>query len=329
MGLFLTTDDFKASAPDITRSYDFERDLEPKINQIVEIRILDYISEAEYNNLDLAYNADNLSADQETLLKSLKPAIAYFVYLHLLTVNRVNVSTMGTMESRSEDGTSSAASFHAIADVKEEIGDLAYSFLNKSLKYLEAKKAVFPDWAASESYTKLNSTFVNTAELFTEHGTYSLNLYSFLTLKPYLQRVHRQIEVKVGETLTADLLSKMLAGTLSAAEKKAVKYLQAWQAPEALILSLPYFRVKPLGNSLLLKSSLDGPEGLRVAPDNVIRHIENDLRTLAESAKTKALKYFTENTTDFPDFPLSDHELDDGDPSYKFPDNSNKKSFRV
>lgn len=328
-GLFFDTDDFKLSAPDITRNYDFDKELSPKIELIVRQRLFPFISEAEYLVLETAYQDDTLSAAQESLLKDLKPAIAHFVYTHLLTANRLRIASMGVQENRSEDGSSGPASFHAIQDVKEETIDLAYGFLNSSLVYMDANKASFAAWAASASYTRYRNTFVYTPELFEEAAGLAVDMYSFLSLKPYIKLAEKEITAAISMALKEDLLSKDIAGTLSAEEEEAVRLIREWQAPLSMLKALPYFRVKNQGPTILLRQSLDGPKGAAGATNDLVRHIMRDLSYAIDLAKTELLKYFEENSSSFPDFPLKDYDLSDGDISYKLPDNSYKKSFRV
>lgn len=329
MGLFANTPDFKLYAPGISKSYVFEGDLEPKIEQVVETRIIDFISESLYDDLVSKYEGNTLGAEETKLLEFLKPTIAQFTYLHLLTINRVNVTSFGVSESSAEDGTATPASFHAIQDVKEEVSDMAYTFFNKALKYLEEQKANFSLWANSDSYTQLRNTFVWNLELLNEHASYNFNLHSFLSLKPFLKRAGKDIEGLLSKTLKEDLLSKLQAGTLAGSEVEAVALIQAWEAPLALKHSFPYFRIKANGNNILLKTQLDGPGPSSNVGNDLIRHLMATVEALEQTAKGELVKYMDANYEDFPAYTKTENEFLDGELNNHFPDNANKKSFRV
>ena len=329
MGLFANTPDFKLHAPGISKSYVFKGDLEPIIEQIVETRIIDFVSEEQYNDLVTKYEADSLGAEETKLLEYLKPAIAQFTYLHLLTINRVNVTSFGVSESSAEDGTANPASFHAIQDVKEEVSDMGYSFFNKALKYLEAQKATFSLWAGSDSYTQLRNTFVWNLELLNEHATYSFNLHSFLSLKPFLKRAGKSIEAVLSKTLKDDLLSKLKAGTLAGNEIEAVELIQAWEAPLALMLAMPYFRIKAVANNILLKTALDGPGPSGSVDNSIVTHLMTTVDSLQQEAKGALIRFMDTNYEDFPAYTKTENEFSDGETNSHFPNNTNKQSFRV
>lgn len=329
MALFLDTEDFKRHAPEIHRNYHWDT-LKVSVDQITRLRVIDYISQAEYDNLESAYLGSSLSAKQTILLTYLQPAIAYFTYLHLLSTNRVQLSTMGVQESRSDDGTSSPASYHAIADVKEEVAEIAYSFMEQALAYLESEKATFTDWASSESYTLIKSIFVWNTSLFNKYVKSGMSRYTFLSVRAQLLSIQEdEILPELGQTFYDSLLTKLAANSLTADEQKVVDRIQAWQAPAAMLRAIPIHRVKLLDGGLQMRSHLDGPERNQTATLDAIQELKDQLARQTAAAKTRLLNFLTTNSDTYTDFTPSEHLLDDGAVSHKLPNNSFKKSFRV
>ena len=227
MALFKNTEDFKAHAPEIHKNYSWDS-LSKKVDQITLLRVIPFVSQAEYDRLETAYLTDATSAEDDALLISLQPSIAYYVYLHLLSTNRIQLSNMGVQEASSDDGTSTPASYHAIADVKEEIADLAYSFMEQALAYMETEKAYFTDWAGSDSYTEIKSCFVWNTAIFNKHVNAGGSRHTFLAVRSQLIGVQEDVVYsQLGEAFYEDLLAKLKANTLSAAETKAVEKIQA------------------------------------------------------------------------------------------------------
>lgn len=329
MALFLNTQDFKNHAPEIHRHYDWNV-LSKKIDQITLLRIIPFISQAEFDLLETAYLTSATSAEQKALLVFLQPAIAYYTYLHLLSANRIQLSTMGVQESSSDDGTSNPASYHAIADVKEETAEMAYTFLDQALAYMETQKATFSAWAGSESYTQLKSIFTWTTELFNRYVSAGMSRHTFLSVRAQLIQIQEnEIKLQLGETLYNDLLTKFKTDALSAKEKIAVGLLQAWQSPAAMLRAIPFHRLKFRDGSLYIRSELDGPERKNPAALDAIKSIKEQLTRQALLAQNTLIQFLDDNADDFPDWTVSSYTLSDGEISRQIPNNQNKRSFRL
>jgi hypothetical protein len=329
MALFLNTQDFKNHAPEIHRHYDWDV-LSKKIDQITLLRIIPFVSQTEYNALETAYLANTTSADQKQLLIFLQPAIAYYTYLHLLSSNRIQLSTMGVQESSSDDGTSTPASYHAIADVKEEIAEMAYTFLDQALAYMEVQKATFSDWAASGSYTQLKAIFTWTTELFNQFVSAGMSRHTFLSVRSQLLQVQEnEIKPQLGNALYNDLLTKFKDNSASAIEKEAIAKIQAWQSASAMLKSIPFHRLKFRDGSVYIRSELDGPQRKKSAELDAIKSLKEELTRQALSAQNSLLDFLDTNKDDFPDWSVSDYTLADGEVSRKLLDNSYKRSFRL
>jgi len=330
MALFIDTDDFKKHAPDIHRNYQWERELKNKVEQITLLRIIPFISQEEYDILETAYHANTLNPTQTLLLTSLQPAIAYFVYLHLLTTNRLQVGAMGVQENRSDDGTSSPASFHAIADVKEETAMMAYNLLDWALYFMEANKSSFAAWTASDSYTELKKCFVDNTKVFNQHVRAGNSRHTFLSIRPEILFIQEnELKNEIGETLYNTLLNEFKAGSLTVANAKLIPLIQAWISPQAMMRAIPMNRLWIDGGELMIRSKLDGPERKSAANNDSIRHILSLYETQAVQAKVSLIKFLESNSTEYPDYPNTQHELEDEKTSFKLPNNAHKNSFRI
>jgi hypothetical protein len=237
---------------------------------------------------------------------------------------------MGVQEASSDDGTSTPASYHAIADVKEEIADLAYSFMEQALAYMETEKAYFTDWAGSDSYTEIKSCFVWNTAIFNKHVNAGGSRHTFLAVRSQLIGVQEDVVYsQLGEAFYEDLLAKLKANTLSAAETKAVEKIQAWQSVAGLLRAVPMHRMKLIDGGIQIRSHLDGPERTLSAPVDAVKELKALLTSQAASYKTRLIEYLDTNASLFPDYIASDYELGDGKPTRRLLDNRYKKSFRA
>jgi len=329
MALFLDTDDFKAHAPEIHRNYDWGK-LSVKVDQVTRLRIIPFVSQAEYDQLETDYLNGSTTAVQDGLLELIQPAIAYFTYLNLLTTNRVQVSTMGNTENRSDDGTSTPASFNAIADVKEMTADMAYEFMDRALEYLEENQVDFGLWYNSTARTEIMSLFVSTTKILNRYIHAGLSRYTFLSMRSELLDVQiNKIRKDLGDTFYNNLLGGYQAGTLSVEEEKVIPLIQAWQASEGMLRALPMNRIKIINGSIFLRSNLDGPERTYQPTKDAMRQLEARLTEKATSAKSELIKFLEENVDDYPDYTVSTVTLEDGKTSQGLPNNAFKRSFRV
>lgn len=331
MALFKDVLDFKRHLPEIHRQFKWEYDLETKINQYTRMHVLPFISEAEYTPLEARYLNDNTTPQDDFLLTFLQPAIAYYTYMHLLTTHRVNLSQMGVQENRSaDDGSSSPASFYAINDAKAEAADTADFFMDDLLKFMEANKADYPLWAASESYTAIKRCFIfNTAQL-NQYLKANNSRRTFLAMKSELMFVQEnRIKPEIGETFYNELLTQHTGNTLTAENQKVVELIQKWLAKEAAYQAIPNHRVQYLYGGILVKTWLDESPRKEQANNDAINHLVETLKAQAQEARNSLIKFLDENSGDYPNYTVSSYHLSDEEISYKPLNNENKNSFRV
>lgn len=331
MALFLDTADFKKHLPEMHRNFNWKNDLEVKVNQYTRMHVLPFISEAQYTPLEARYLAGNTTPQDDFLLPFLQPAIAHYTYIHLLTSYRVNLSQMGVQESRSaDDGSSSPANFFAINDAKTEAANTADFFMEQLLAFMEANKADYPGWAASEAYTEIKSCFIfNTAQL-NQYVKASNSRRTFLAMKSELLWIQEnRIRPDLGETFYDQLLSQVKDNSLTAANEKVVKLVRAFLAKSAMVMAIPNHQVEYLHGGILVKTYLDeSPRKLAANADAVSSLIESFSRQATE-ARANLLSFLNDNATDYPDYTPSAYNLSDSEISYGPLNNECKKSFRV
>lgn len=346
MALFKDIEDFRQHAPQLHLNYDWDK-LARNINQVIRLRIWPYISEAEYLVLEAGYlsgsggpfshafadaydNSAALDATQEKAVEFLQDAIAHFTMVQLLSVNRVQVSEMGVMQNRSSQGNSDPASYHAIADTKEEYARMAYDFMDAALAFMESEAASFPAWTGSTSYTEIKSVFCWNTEIFNRHVHAGLSRHTYLSVRSQLLQVQEgQIRTQLGDTLTDQLLTALQADTLTADQTKLVKLLQSWQAPAAMVQALPFYRVEIGEGSIYLRSQTDGPNKRSGPNSEQVGQMLMRLQQMQETAKGQCLSYLENNATTFPNYAGLEYDLWDGDSSQQVPDNQFRRSFRT
>ena len=355
MALFQNIDEFRNYCPEVHQHYDWDK-LARKVNQITRLRVIPYIGQEFYNSLEtkntpsgvgywtigddfvIGGGSGDASDAEQTLADHLRSAIAYYTYMHLLSMNRVQLGNMGVNEGRSADGTSSPASFHAIQDVKDEAAGVAYEFMDVALTYLDENPADFPLWTASEEYLESRQTFVYSTSQLNRYVHAGYSRHTFLSIRAQLRMVQEtKLLPELGQTLHDDLMTKMRDNTLSTQETTLVEYLRAWLAPSAMSHALSMFRVRIIDGGIYIRSQQDGPER-RVGGTNLesIQGLAAQLQAQADMNRQRVVDFLIDNTASFPDYTASDYDLwPDGKPSHGLPDNSlddyghPRRSFRT
>lgn len=340
MAIFKDIDDFRAHAPDIHRHYEWPK-LAVKINQVTRLRVIPFVGQVFYTHLEESYLPSGIgywsisdqfvvdggqgdATDAEKLVADyLRTAIAYFTYMHLLSTNRVQVSEMGVQQSSSSDGTSSPASYHAIQDVKDEVAEMAYQYMDLALATLEATPDDYPIWRDSDEYSLLKSVFVWSTEILNRHVTAGNSRHSFLKLRSHLEQAQRWvIRPELGDTLTDDLLAKLKSKTLSAAEAMLVERVQAWQSAEAMTAALPIMAVKVHDGNIFIRSQVDGPSRRSAADDKQIKALIAQFEEQAARGRQHTIDFLIANQEIFNYTPSEEAFLMDGDITHQLPDNS-------
>lgn len=225
MPLFKTTNELKEHYP-ARVTFDFD-DLLPTIKSVEEEYILEQVlGEAQYTELQSAYDAETLSAAQTALLEKLRPAIANLAVYHFTGFGNVEFSTGGLVTGQSEHKR--PASEWRTRDLERAALRMGFKALDTVLGWLQARAADYPTWNDSEQAAKYRAGFIRSAAQFQDVVFIGNSGYLFLRMLPTLRRIEEGaiLDTLCNATYRDSLLTKMAAGTLNAGETAVVKLVR-------------------------------------------------------------------------------------------------------
>lgn len=326
MAIFKDLSDFREDIPEINKSYNWNH-LSKRIDQITRLKIYDLIGETLYTELETGYLADTLTGNQLVLVESyLQPAIAAYTYINLLSTNRINLGQMGVQQQSSADGTSSPASYHAIADVKEQFAWLGFQLMDQGLSFLDKHKLDFPTWDAGVGAERRES-LVYSASVLNQVMPIGKSLQTYLLLFDSLKRAQGLIKQEFTATWWNALIDANKLGIYNEDQERILPFIKEFIVAHAILAQMPFVRFMFKSDGLLVRSKIDGPERMTPAQDNEIRELNTNIQSQKESAYSNILRTLEEYPDQY-EHKLSQHTSDDGNYSY-LRDNRNKKSFRA
>lgn len=329
MALFKDIFDFKQYIPNISRHYTWDN-LKGMVDQYTLKHVIPYLSTAFFNPLQTRYLAGTNTALDDAILPWLKPAIAQYTYLHLLTTDRINLSQMGVTESSSSDGTASPASHYAINDAKAEAAEMADGFMDDLLEYLEANKDDYSLWKDSSAYTEINSCFISSTAQLNRYVKARNSRRTFLAVKADLLFVQEnRIKPILGETFYDALLAEYKTGSLSPENQKAIDRIRPYLAKAAMVEAIPNHSMDFLDGGILVKSFLEQTPAKSQARQTAILHLIGNFSNHAKELRTNLIQFLDDNAADYAGYTETEYTLSDGEVSLGPLNNEGKNSFRV
>lgn len=212
--LFKTLTEFRAYY-DINADTNFET-VARHIKEAEQAHIIPLISQAFYNEIHTAYQANTLSAEQALLLPYLQDALAYYTMSIALPFFFSNVGNAGVTQNFNELAERATAQAFTLRQTRTQRG--ADTKADRLLAYLESKKAIFTTWAASSAYTQTKNLFINSATELSQYiSHFDDSRRNFLKIKSHLKELETsQIMLCISETYFNELKAQLLAGTLTA-----------------------------------------------------------------------------------------------------------------
>lgn len=225
MPLFKTTEELKEHYP-ARVTFDID-DLLPTIKSVEQEYLVEQVlGDAQYTELQSAYDADTLSAEQTALLEQLRPAIANLAVYHFTGLANVEFTAGGLVTGQSEHKR--PASEWRTRDLERAVLRMGYRALDTTLGWLQARASDYPTWSGSLQATKYREGFVRSATQFQESVFIGNSGYLFLRMLPTLRRIEKGAikDTLCSTTLRDDLLTKLTAGTLSTDEAYQVELVR-------------------------------------------------------------------------------------------------------
>lgn len=209
--------------------------------------IVNLISPTEYNALSAAYNAaenPSLSTKQSQLLTLCQDAIANLALWLYIDKGRGHINGTGITADAKKDASKPVEQW-SMYDLKDQYGEDGFAFLDILLNFLEDHKDIYTDWAASEAYTIFKESIISTVDQFDSYVKINRSRRLFLSMKPKMKRVERDVIVNaLTKPLYDALLAKLKNNTaLEAAEKQVVNLSREALALLTMAGSIPLLKL--------------------------------------------------------------------------------------
>lgn len=153
------------------------------------------------------------------------PVLVNIGMLQVLPQLNTKMSSGGMKKNISQDEESIKMwEFNKLCATLSDAGNRAIDAL---YAFLEANKATYTEWAASDNFSEFKKYFINTTDEFHTHVSINKSRQTFLRLVPQMELVEElHIKPEIGSAFYDDLKAKIKTGTLSAAEKVIVRLIQ-------------------------------------------------------------------------------------------------------
>lgn len=280
--------------------------LTPSIYRAERKIIIPWLGKDQYQLIVNGYNASALTTNQQELMKYISGALYNYAVLLSLPSNNVQISSAGIQQIHTEH--SKPAFPHAVADLKNELRNAAYEWLEDMLKYLEEEENNFPVWRNSDAYTKNKSLFINTAERFDECYSIQCKRQTFHKLMPIIREMEEfSILPTIGKDYYNELKTEILQKNISSQNIKVIDYLQKALANFTIANALRAYRVS-FGNqgivyAEMLESS-DNGSAIKAATTEMIMSKANHAEEMG-NRNLDALRDFLQSDLDsYPSYKL-------------------------
>lgn len=232
--------------------------------------LLSFIEQAEFKyvmpfvgpelmeELQVAYDEGTLSEAQQTLLKLLGKAIAFYALLDTLPFLNASIGDTGVMENQ-PSGSAPARQwvYHHLENSTATNADV---FLDLALSHLDKHKDLFPAWSESETYKESKSLYINTTAELSRLTNVQGSRRAFISLQPFILRAEEFYIVPVlGNELHQLLKDSLLdPAAQNQAQRELLRLVKRALAQYTLVESVPELAFTHTGAGLKVLNENDG-----------------------------------------------------------------------
>lgn len=221
--------------------------------------LIPWIGQEIYDVIHTAYNADptTIAGKTAALLDYLQKAVTHLAFLLSADSGSFRISDSGFyVVVTNNNKPISDKKMTAFRRGRRESG---YNALEQAINYLEANinDAAFAVYKASDSHLQHRAYFINSGVEFTRYCKKAANsAYLFNQLTDALSLAERKhIKPVLGNAFFAGLKARIIAGTLSVAEKALMPYINRALANFTMAGGLQGLQVEIDGEQIYISSS--------------------------------------------------------------------------
>lgn len=285
--------------------------LEPFVKEAEQLYIVPLLGKAFYDEYlplylaSVAPSPTNLSADNAALLPYIQRALAYYSQLKAIPQLATSFGDMGVRQHLSENSVT--------ASIKVEDRLLLNALVSGDthadalLEYLEdnASDVKYATWYGSAANTKRSGLMVYNTHVAQKHIDIGDSRRFYLQLLPYIEKLEAKYGPKlVGQEQYDELVTQLMANTLTSANTDLLAKLQPIIAKRVLFLRLPYLRVSIAHDGLWLYSGANEVRSKDfLATDALIKTLRLELSTGElgyEKDEEELNQFIQDNIADYP-----------------------------
>ncbi len=303
--------------------------IEPGLYAAWHNHLKPWLSQAFYDEIAAALDADTLTAEQEGLLPHLRRPLGMLGLYEYTKIGGIQFSEAGLF--RMEGENYKTAYKYQVTDLKRFYLYNGYEALEHLLSYLEDNEADFPTWQASAGYTRNKALIINSAADFRLHYSNDISRYTFEHLRPVLEDIGAfAIHPLLGDDQYQDLMASILAKDLTEKEEKLLYYLQRAVANFAVKEAIRRNWIRLEGRTLVSIEVLEPQgyerEGAPSANQVSLAYMRQD--EWANRNLSYATKYLADNLDDFPLYSayldeIAEEEAEASQPASDYPERCN------
>lgn len=299
MALIKTLAEIKAVLPKLVSSLS-STSLMPNFDRVEYKYVVPITGPTLYASLVSAYNTDTLDADELVLVKHLRLIIAAYAFKDESGLSLLTFGDSG-MKKISQGGAEPIRGWE-MQRVENTLIEAAMDGTEVVLNYLFDNKSLYPEWTASEQYSKIQSLLIKTATDFNDKYTLFRPSRSFFIMRSVMNDTQRLfIQETTGEALLIYLRDKE---TPTAKEKVCIELLKKSLAFYTVMKAAKHFSVSfsdggftILGekSSNSLESTMNQPTDLKLL-EMKIEECDMEGGSYLELARSELVANYTDAT---------------------------------
>lgn len=270
--------------------------------QAAERFIIPAIGRELYDWIAEAYHGtDPLTESQAGLLPRIQRPLAYYTLLEASPTLTLQIGDAGIMEADAE---------HVVPVRQWVLKEAQESWLNTGdlhtdllLEFLEKRKADFPVWAESDSFTESRELTIPSTTAFDNLVRINRSRRTYLALRPFIARAEEfQLQELMGIGFYTEFKAALLMDPMPEALIELLKRVRAFVAYTALLEAIPELNIQISGSGFKVLSTSDGIAQKMLATDTSIAYLQSKYQKMSDFYRQTLFAFLEFNQASYPTY---------------------------
>lgn len=286
-------------------------ELREHVQEAEERFILPVLGQDVYDELQTHYesflNGAALGAEEGAIIRRFQPAVAYYAYYLAMAARLVSVSTTGTGEIASSDGTHIPARLTAFYASRKHYWETANRKLDRWLKWLASPANAYADWQNSAEFAAFRSRYFATPAELSNHLSTNIPYAIWIEIGPSVRRAEeRYIQPILGSDFDAELKAALrtaatdAASPLSEAQARIISLIRDALAQWVMKFALPHLRLELEHGLIKIQEEIQDAFKGRNLPASETGFLWQDLDGAAWEGLAALKSYLFQNPDTYP-----------------------------